>query len=46
MTAHYDNDSQNSIIENEANSFARNLLAPLPETIDYLFEVWLQLHLS
>lgn len=38
MIAHYDNDSQNSIIENEANSFARNLLAPLPDTIDYLLK--------
>ena len=38
MTAHYDNDSQSVIFENEANSFARNLLAPLPETISYLLK--------
>lgn len=38
MIAHYDNDNQNSIFENEANSFASNLLAPLPEIINYLLK--------
>lgn len=38
MTAHYDNNSQSVFFENEANSFARNLLAPLPETSDYLLK--------
>lgn len=38
MTAHYDNDSQSVFFENEANSFASNLLAPLPEIINYLLK--------
>lgn len=38
MIAHYDNDSQSVFFENEANLFARNLLAPLPETIDYILK--------
>ena len=38
MNAHYDNDSQSIFFENEANSFARNLLATLLEIINYLLK--------